>query len=259
VTTTVTRPGGGQAGLRQAVHSEWTKVRTLRSAAGMLAAMVLCTVGIAVFVGATHSLQPDDTVVGGSLTGAAFAQLLAASFGVLVMSREYATGMIRVTLAATPRRHIVLAAKTLVTAMVTFTAGLVACVLAHQIGGAMLAGEGYAPGRPWPALLGVAACFALTAALGLAVGTTVRHSAGAITAMVAVILVPSLLGPIFGDLQRWVSGASPLAALQKLTQTSDAVPDAVGTLSAWPSLGLVAAYTGAALVAAAALFRGRDA
>jgi ABC-2 type transport system permease protein len=221
--------------------------------------MLAWTIGSAVFVGATNSLQPDDTILGGSLTGAALAQLLAASFGVLVMSGEYTTGSIRTTLAATPRRRTVLAAKATVTAAVTFVVGLAASVLAHQVGLAMLSGQGYAPGHPWPALSGVAACFAVTATLGLAVGTIVRHSAGAITTMVAVILLPSLLGPLFGDLGRWVGGASPLAALQKLTQSSDAAADAVGTLAAWPSLALVGAYTAAALLVGAALLRGRDA
>ena len=152
-----------------------------------------------------------------------------------------------------------LAAKLAVTLAVMFVAGLVAAVAAHQIGLAMLSGQGYAPGRPWPALLGVAACLAVTAALGLAVGTLVRHSAGAVTAMIGVILLPGLIGPLLGDLQRWVGGASPMAALQKLTQSSDAVPGELGTLAAWPSLGLVTVATAGALLVAAVVLARRDA
>jgi ABC-2 type transport system permease protein len=212
-----------------------------------------------VFVGATESLQPDDTVLGGSLTGAGLAQLLGASFGVLVMSREYATGTIRVTLAASPRRHTVLAAKAVMTATSMFVVALVACLLAYQTGTVMLSGHGYAPGRPMPALLGVATCFSVTGMLGLAVGTILRHSAAAITTMIAILLLPSLLGPLLGDWQRWVAGASPLAAVQKLAQSSDAAPEVAGSLAGWPSLWLICGYATVALLGAGALLRSRDA
>jgi ABC-2 type transport system permease protein len=248
-----------RASFAAALVSEWTELRTLPSAVWSLAALAACVLGIAVFVGATESLQPDDTVLGGSLTGAGLAQLVGAAFGVLVMSREYATGTIRATLTACPRRHTVLAAKAVVTAISLFVVALAACFLAYQIGTVVLSGDGYASGRPMPALLGVAACFSATGALGLAVGTVLRHSAGAITAMIAIILLPSLLGPLMGDWQRWVAGASPLAALQKLSQSSDAAPDVAGSLAGWPSLWLICGYVLVALLGAGALLRSRDA
>ncbi|MGA5126119.1 hypothetical protein ACPCAG_22805 [Streptomyces pseudogriseolus] len=110
-----------------------------------------------------------------------------------------------------------------------------------------------------PALFGNAAVFALVGALGLAIGTFVRHPAGAVTTVIAVLLLPSLFGPLFGDLQRWIADATPTAALEKPTQTSDAAPDTVGSLGAWPSLALVAAYTVLALTGAAVVLRRRDA
>jgi ABC-2 type transport system permease protein len=254
----LTRARNQRAGFTQALHSEWTKLRSLRSALWTLAAMAGCILGIAVFVGATRSLQPDDTVLGGSLTGAGFGLIVGASFGVLMMTREYAAGTIRTTLTACPRRLTVLAAKATLTAVAMFVVALPACVLAHQIGTVTLSGHGYAPGAPWPALLGVAACYPVTGLLGLAVGTLLRHSAGAITTMTAAVLAPSLFGPLLGDWRQWVAGASPLAALQKLSQTSDAAPDVVGSLSAWSSLGLVCGYAAVALAAAAALLQSRD-
>jgi len=220
--------GRGRAGFREAVASEWTKVRTVRSMVWLPVAMALPTLGLAVFVGATESLQPDDTVLGGSLTGAGVAVIAAAGFGVVVMSGEYGTGMIRATLAASPRRVTVLAAKAVVVAASTFVLALGGSVVAYQIGRVSLSGQGYAPGEPMPALLGV-------------------------------IVLPSLIGPLFGDGQRWVAGASPTAALQKLAQSSDAAPDAVGSLGAWPSLWLVCAYTVAAMVAGAWSLERRDA
>jgi ABC-2 type transport system permease protein len=76
---------------------------------------------------------------------------------------------------------------------------------------------------------------------------------------VTVLLLPSLIGPLLGGWERWVAGASPVAAMQKLSQSSDAAPDAVGSLGAWPSLLLVCGYVLAALVGAGLVFRRRDA
>jgi ABC-2 type transport system permease protein len=73
-----------------------------------------------------------------------------------------------------------------------------------------------------------------------------------------VAVVPSLLAPVFGDVQRWIAGASPMVALQKMTQTSDASPEVVGSLGAWPSLLLVVAYTAVTTVVAARVLRARD-
>jgi ABC-2 type transport system permease protein len=248
----------GRAGFIEALASEWTKLRTVQSAVWTLAAMAASVLGIAVFVGATGSLQPDDTVLGGSLTGATFGLLVGAGFGVLVISRDYAAGTIGATLMACPRRAVVLAAKATVTAAIMFGVALAACFLAYQVGAVMLPDD-YAQGTPMPALLGVAACFSVTGLLGLAVGTVLHHSAGAITTMVAVLLLPSLIGPLLGGWERWVAGASPVAALQKLAQSSDAAPDAVGSLDAWPSLWLICGYALVALVGAVLVFRRRDA
>ena len=248
----------GRAGFAQALAAEWTKLRTVRSALWTLAAMAASVLGIAVFVGATGSLQPDDTVLGGSLTGATFGLLVGASVGVLVISRDYAAGTIGATLMACPRRGVVLAAKATVTAAVMFAVALAACFLAYGLGAWMLPAD-YASGASMPALLGVAACFSITGLLGLAVGTALRHPAGAITTIVAVLLLPSLVGPLLGGWERWVAGGSPVAALQKLSQSSDAAPDAVGSLGAWPSQWQVSGYGLVALVGAALVFRRRDA
>ncbi len=214
---------------------------------------------MAVFVAATLSLQPDDTILGGSLTGAVLGQMIAGIFGVLVVAGEYGTRMIRVTFAARPQRSTVLVAKAVLVAAVTFTAALGAGALSYLIGTVALSGRSYATGEPMPALIGVATNIAAVAVLGLAVGAVLRQSAAAIVAVLAVIVLPGLFGPLFGDLQRWVAGASPTASLQKLSQTSDATVEAVGSLAAWPSLGLVCAYTVAALAVAVLLTDRRDA
>ena len=245
-------------GFVDALGSEWAKLRSLRSATWTLAAMAACVVGTAVFVGATESLQPDDTVLGGSLTGATLGLLVAAGFGVVGMSGEYASGMIQATLLACPRRWVVLLAKAAVIAATLFLAGFGAC-LAAALAGAVLLPDRYAAGAPMPALLGIALCFSATGLLGLAVGTVLRHPAGAVTTMAAALLTPSLLGPLLGGWAPWVAGASPVAVLQKLAQSSDAAPEAVGRLGAWPSLALAGAAAAVALLAAATVFGRRDA
>jgi len=251
--------GRARAGFREALVAEGIKIRTVRSTVWTSVVMMALILATAVFVGASESLQPDDTILGGSLTGAVTAQIAAAIFGVLAISGEYSTGTIRTTFTACPRRHTVLAAKAVVVAGVTFVVGFLACFLAYQIGTLMLSGKGYASGEPMPALVGVALSFSATGVLGVAVGTILRHSAGAITAVIGISLMPSLFGPLLGDLQRWVAGAAPAAAVQKLAQSSDAVPDVAGSLGAWPSLLIVCAYCVAALMTGAWRLTSRDA
>jgi ABC-2 type transport system permease protein len=247
----------GSVGFGQALAFEWTKYASLRSTVWTTATVALVTVAGAVFVGLSGSLQPDDTVLGGSLTLGIGSLLAAGVLGALTVCGEYSSGTIGSTLAAVPRRGRMLAAKTGLLAGVLFATGLVSCALAYVIGCAIL-DDSHAQGRPLPALFGIAALFSAVGVLGLAIGTVVRHGAGAVTAVVAVVLLPALFGPLLGDLQRWIAGATPTAALQKLAQSSDATPETMGSLGAWPSLVLVTAYTAVALLAAASLLRRRD-
>jgi len=124
----------------------------------------------------------------------------------------------------------VLAAKAVVISAVLFLTTFVFSLSAYGIGTVLLPSDDYATGQPFPALLGIALCFSATGVLGLAIGAFLRNSAGAITAVLGFILLPALLGPLFGDLQRWVAAGTPTAALERLTQTSDATPEIVGSI-----------------------------
>lgn len=248
-----------RAGYREAVRSEWTKFRTVRSTLVLTALAAAVLPAFAVLVAATGSLQPDDTILGASLLGGAvLAQVLAASLGATLVTSEFRTGSIRSTLAACPRRPVVLAAKSTVAAGVIAVATLPASVAAYAVGRALLDTDRYATGDPFPALLGVVAALASLAVLGVGIGTVVRQPAGALAAVVGVVLLPGLLSPLFGDARRWVGGASLNGVLQKLTQSSDATPEAVGSLGAWPSLAVVAAYTLVTVLGAASVLRRRD-
>ena len=239
--------------------AEWTKFRTVRSTVWTLAAVAALMPVLAVFVGLTGSLQPDDTILGGSLTGATVAQMVAAAFGVLVMTSEYGSKMIHSTFSAVPRRSKVLAAKALIISGALFVTAFVFTLIAYAVGRLLLSTADYATGELFPAIFGIALCFSATGVLGLAVGTFLRNSAGAVTAILGVMLLPALLGPLFGDLQRWVNGGTPTAALERLTQTSDATPEVVGSIGAWPSLWIMCAYCLGALFLAALQLKRRDA
>src|SRR5215207_4474680 len=109
--------GEGRAGYREAVWSEWTKFRTVRSTLVLAAALAAAFPAFAMIVAATESLQPDDTILGASLLGGAvLAQVIAAALGASLITTEFKSGMIRTTLAACPRRLVVLAAKATVAA-----------------------------------------------------------------------------------------------------------------------------------------------
>ncbi|MCT2588240.1 ABC transporter permease subunit [Actinophytocola gossypii] len=237
---------------------EWVKLSTVRSTRWAPVVLVLVTVGVAFLGGITESIQRGETILGSTANGSVLGMLVAGLLGAMAMSNEYGTGTIRATFGACPRRLPVLGAKVAVVATLVFVVALLACAGALLTGLAVLSGKGYATGDPLPALLGMAACFAAVAVLGLAAAAILRHAAAAVVAVVGVVLLPSLLGPLFGAWQRWVVGASPMAAVQKLAQSTDAAPDAPGGLGPWQSLGLVGAYTLAALVVAGWLLRRRD-
>lgn len=239
------------------IASEIGKIRSTRSLRNTLAASGVVTIALGVFVGLTGSLQPDDTELGGALTGVVIGQILAGVLGTLVMTSETTTGTIACTFAAVPRRRVVLVGKAIVVFVGSFVVGLAASAAALLVGRALIDGD-HAAGEPFPALLGVAFTLGVAAVLGLAVGTLVRHPGGAVASVLGVVLVPQLLGPLFGDLQPWVMGLSPATALQKMTQTSDASTDVAGSLGPWPSLGIVAAVSLALLLIAARRLDRRD-
>jgi ABC-2 type transport system permease protein len=252
-------PAVARVGYREAVWFEWTKFVTLRSNIVLAVVLALMLPLFAVIVAATESLQADDTILGASLLGGAvIAQVLAVALGATTVTGEFRSGMIRTTLTASPRRLVVLAAKATIAAAITLAVTLPSAVVAFATGVAMLDGDRYARGQPFPALLGVVLALTSIAVLGVAIGAVVRHSAGAVAAGVGVVLLPGLLAPMLGDYERWLGGASLNGVMQKMTQSSDATNGAVGRLGAWPSLGVVAAYTVAAVGVAVPVLRRRD-
>jgi hypothetical protein len=264
-TITATMP----ARARHVLASEWIKLRSVRSTylTLLVAAVAMVSIGYLVTRGhATHwaTMTAQDRAVfdpvSDSFTGLGFAQLAFGVIGVLVISSEYATGMIRTTFAAVPRRRAVLAAKAAVVGALTLAAGELLAFGTFFAGQqALSAGHlGITLAHPG-ALRGVLAAgfyLAVMAWVGLGLGAVIRHTAGAITAMIGVVfLLPHIIQALPAPWDIRVGKYSlDIAAQQTIMQHP-----APGYFPAGPSFLIVAGYAAAAIAAAALLVTRRDA
>lgn len=259
------------------LRSEWIKLRSLRSTVWSYAIVIAISLGMALIMslsmangmngGADAASAPADQqarlVVESSVFGVYFGQLVAAVLGVLVISGEYSTGMIRSTLTAVPKRVPAVAAKTVVLFLATFLVGLVATVGAFFLSSAMFAAIDVTasiaePGVFLP-LLGGALYLALIAVFSLGVGAMLRSSAGGIAAVLGLILlVPTVLQMIPAD---WAHDVIPYllpSAGMSMFTTTTAVPTA-DEFGVWLNLLIVLGWVSAAMAGAAVLIRRRDA
>ena len=209
----------------------------------------------------------DDDVVANSLLGVQLSLLVAVAFGVLVATSEYRTGTVRATFAATPRRGRVLAAKATIVGGTALVAGLVGAPLGFLLAQPGLRDSGYRPpAYPAPSLadattlravLGTALFLAVLALFGFGVGMVMRRAARAIGFVVALMLVPSIVGDALTSLAayQWLHRVSPLAGLA--IQTT--VPRWDTPIGPWAGMGVLVAYAAASLALAFWLLRRRDA
>lgn len=204
-----------QTRLSHALRSEWTKIRSVRSTMWTLGVMLALVIGINLLVVVPISRSDDTTVpvLAPGLFGLMLGQLAIITLGVLVITSEYGTGMIRTTLTACPQRGRVLTAKAIVFFGVSFVVTTVTCTITALISNSVVGGRQPNPdmsddhpgvvikdgltaasGSEWlGATVGVGLYVALLGLLALAVGTLLRHSAGAITTMMGVVLLPLLV------------------------------------------------------------------
>ena len=255
---------------RAAVRSEWTKLATVRSTMWSLLVTVAILVGLgALFCAARVSrwdrLDPGERLhfdpAGFSLNGIFLAQLAIGVLGVLVMSSEYATGQIRATFGAIPQRRLVLAAKTLVFAVVVSAVGLVACLSAFGIGQAIFTAKhaGVSLGDPGVsrAVVGGALYLAAVGVLGLGLAAVLRRTAGAIATLVGLLLVLPILvnflpSPWNDDVAKYLPGEAGGSVFHVVQRSSAA-------LSPWAGFAVLCAYAATALVVGAVLVDRRDA
>ena len=186
--------------LGHALASEWTKIRSVRSTVWTLGVFVVLVVGIGLAVAALIAANASqESLAGESPLPFGFFGLLLGSIciitlGVLTTASEYGTGMIRTTMTACPTRGRVLAAKAIVFFAVAFTVTLVSAVLVALADVAMLDGAREPSTEEWlKGTVGVSLYLALLGLLSLVVGSVIRHSAGAITIMIGLLLAPLVI------------------------------------------------------------------
>jgi len=263
------------------LHAEWTKLRTLRSAKVSLFFLFALLVGLAAIVGklsntdASRAGQGFDDVVQLALFGVLLAQIAAATLGASLITSEFATGLIRTSFTATPRRGAVLAAKAAVLVAATLPVALLAGAAAFLVAQPSLRGAGYvAPAYPPVSLADVAAVRAVAGTalllsayglLALGIGAIVRH-AGATLALTLGLLLGSFIahGLLAPDLRRYVDEISPLAGLSVQSTTGRMLGmfgDNSGPLplGIWGGLAVSFAWAGAALLIGYILMCKRDA
>jgi ABC-2 type transport system permease protein len=249
------------------LNSEWIKFRTLRSSWFTLigAVMALVVVGLSIGYATSTSdwatLDAEDTVASAPLQGLFMAQLLIGVLGVLFVTGEYGTGMIRSTFAAVPYRLSVLGAKTAVFGAVALVSMTVASLVTFLGANAVfLAPDGHGTSLFDPGVIRVVAgtglYLALVALLGVALGWIVRSTAGAISALVGILMIlPVIVGLLPGSISSELLPYLPSNAGQAFTSS---IPED-DMLAPWSGLAVFVVWVAAALVAAAVVVRRRDA
>jgi ABC-type transport system involved in multi-copper enzyme maturation permease subunit len=180
------------------LNSEWTKLRSLRSTVFTLLTAFALMIGLgamfaAISAGAAAGFDPGTTAISTSLTGTFFAQLAIGVLGVLLITGEYSTGMIRASLTVVPRRLPVLWGKLAVFAGAVFVTMLVASVISFLVGQALLSEKHMQATLSNPgavrAVVGAALYLTVAGVTALALGALLRNTAAAITTFVAVFFV----------------------------------------------------------------------
>ena len=179
-----------------ALRSEWTKLWTVRSTYWTLFAAFVIVIGLgAIICGATASSGDPvgEEPAAMSLSGIFLAQIALGVLGVLVISSEYGSGMIKTTVAAVPNRPVVLAAKAAVFAPVVLVSSVVACLSAFLVGQWLLSPTGHQtslsePGT-WQIIIGAAGYLTLVGLIALGLGGLIRHTAGALGVLVGILVV----------------------------------------------------------------------
>ncbi len=188
-----TRPGFGST-----LRSEWIKFWSVRSTAWATGMLFALGVGLTVLVCALNaewlaSSEADESPGSFITFGMTFAQITAIALGALAVTSEYGTGMIRATLAATPRRGAVLAAKALVLAGTLFVAGVLTALIGYLGGNWFLDREGVGVALSDDGVLrsmfGSGLYMAGLGLLAAAVGVLVRHTAAALSTVLALVFV----------------------------------------------------------------------
>ncbi len=262
---------GHRVGFGHLMLSEWTKLRSVRSTLWSLALLFLLTVGFTALLMALTVSQwnkargghaeiiadPVSSILG---AGNEFGQLAICVLGVLVMTAEYSTGVIRASLLAVPRRIPMLAAKVAVFAVLVFIVGEIVSFVSFFVGAAILHSHVQValsdPGVT-RAVFGEGLYLTVLGLFAMAIGGLVRHTAGGITGVIGFVLVLAPLSQLLpGNYGTYTHAYLPSTAGRLIAQAV-AQPGAV--LSPWEGFGIFCAWTAALLIGAGYVLYRRDA
>ncbi|MGW2558010.1 ABC transporter permease subunit [Streptomyces sp. NPDC001514] len=184
-----------RAHLGDALASEWTKIRSVRSTMWTLGVMIVLMLGVGSGIAAIISAVGEAPVeqqpaLGLGFFGVLLGSICVITLGVLTISSEYGTGMIRTTLTACPSRARVLTAKATVFFLLVFAVTTLTATLVAVIQSAVVDAPRASAGEWLRSTVGIGLFIALLGLLALAVGAIIRHSAGAITIMIGLMLLP---------------------------------------------------------------------
>lgn len=246
------------------LRSEWIKLSTLRSTWWSIGVVAVLTIGIAALIAQVMDapgMEPIQAVV----SPVQFTMLLAGVLGVIAVTGEYSTGMVRSTLTAVPVRGAVLAAKSIAVAVILFVTSFLIFLAAAVVVSPILAGRDMAfpwdaPGDSLVPMLAASVSMAVFGLIGVAFGFLLRSGAGAIAATVGLLFVLPIVMSIFAmpaEEWQWIRDVSdhlPMSAAQSAILPQEDrgldVPTAYLTLGAW---------VGALMLSAWAVVRTRDA
>jgi len=269
----VTVPPGRQH-FAGALRAEWTKLRSVRSTMWTVVVTVVAGIGIGVLATSSEASSWrnagffdkalfDPTSI--SLTGLLFGQLAIGVLGVLVMSAEYGTGTIRATLAAVPRRTVVLAAKVVVFSVVALVVSEAVSFAAFFVGQAVLSGSTPTATLSEPgvtrAVVGGGLYLTVLGLLAMGLATIIRHTAGSIFTFVSVLLILPLVVAAFPAKYGHPVGKflpATIGAAMTATTTHGAHADFLPAFPPWRGFVLLCAYAVGSLVIGGVLMARRD-
>lgn len=265
--TTAARPAATTIGSTNLLRSEFTKLRSVRSTYWSAVAAFVGAIAVAVLISVqwrNNLLSGKDSVDGfdatlTTLNGLYLAQIAIGALGVLLISSEYGTGMIRATMASVPQRRAVLAAKGVVFASCSLVFGEILSFSAFWLGQAILAPTHAAVGLAHPgtlrAVVGGGLYLTTVGLLGFGLGALIRHTAGAMSAFFGVLFASTALVDLLPT--SWRNTMIDYMPANAGSQILATVPTH-SALGPWGGLGVLGLYAAIAIAAATIVITRRD-
>jgi ABC-2 type transport system permease protein len=273
-------PTGRDLSFGGVVASEWIKFRSIRSTWWCFAILVVLTVGFTLLLSASLSVDPAPTgdsaqalSVQAVTISTTFGALVVSVLGVLIISGEYGTGMIRSTLTAVPKRTPALLAKALVFAVATFVVAVISFGISIVVAVALLSGKGLetdlADPQYWLAILGGVGYLVLVGLIAFSLGAIIRNTAGSVAVALGLVLAAPIVLNIVGVLTQlvWMQNLEKIlpssagSALAAYPVESSGAPTTEGlrTIEPWAGGLILVAWVVVLFSTAIVLLKRRDA